>query len=201
MQMRYRLASEMIAPPESRLFRSSFQLLYSDLRHCLEYVEPHSGNLAVFSQRTYELLLRISTEFESACKAAARSRSSPLKPTATIRDFKASLKPVHVESGQVALLFWNPEPLVLHPFEDWRLNRTLGWYAAYNQVKHDRVSHFQKASLQNVLFAFAGLFVVLISGFRHPVLESSSSYHEHDMSRAELHFPDFGVVVTLDTPA
>ena len=52
----------------------AFRLLLRDYEHLLEYVHPDHANMHVYSHRTYELLLRASTEFESISKGAAVDR-------------------------------------------------------------------------------------------------------------------------------
>lgn len=57
---------------------------------------------------------------------------------------------------------WLPE---ISPFAGWTPGQTLGWYAAYNKVKHDRESQFREATLERALTAVAGSFVMLCAQY------------------------------------
>src|SRR5688572_27005298 len=46
------------------------------------------------------------------------------------------------------------------PYQEWRENRVLPWWDAYNGVKHHRVRDFKHATLKHCLYAMAGLYVV-----------------------------------------
>ena len=51
--------------------------------------------------------------------------------------------------------------LQLNPWEDWKNNHNPTWWKAYNDVKHQRDSHFQDANLKNTINAVAGLFAMI----------------------------------------
>lgn len=54
--------------PQSTPYWENFKLLLFDLEETFRYVQPIDEHMRVYSLRYYELLLRASTEFESACK-------------------------------------------------------------------------------------------------------------------------------------
>ncbi|MBL9151091.1 MAG: hypothetical protein JNK37_01330 [Verrucomicrobiales bacterium] len=58
---------------------------------------------------------------------------------------------------------WNPTPLYLAPFSEWKQDPALSpsWYQSYNKVKHNRSINFPEASLNNVLHAIAACAIVL----------------------------------------
>jgi hypothetical protein len=57
----------------------------------------------------------------------------------------------------------------IFPFENWVESKTaskdLGWYAAYNNVKHDRETKFSDATLLNAILAITGCFVILCAQY------------------------------------
>src|SRR5262249_25684741 len=61
-----------------------------------------------------------------------------------------------------------PEITAVSPFAGWdagKATKSLPWYDAYNQVKHDREANFGQASLKNAIDAVAGGVVMLAAQF------------------------------------
>lgn len=127
-------------------------ILCQDFNELLEYIEPANGNLKTYSVRTYELLLRCCTEFESLCKSALKIDKDEWANINTYRPLH-----VHLETIQVGFSRWQPAPIFIHPFVDW----SPPWYRDYNDVKHNRVGNFEKASLENVRNSIAGVFALM----------------------------------------
>src|SRR5215472_11174971 len=57
---------------EPEMYVRGFRLLQKDLEHLFEYIEPSDDNLACFSFRIHEVLLRACVEVEANCKAILR---------------------------------------------------------------------------------------------------------------------------------
>ena len=139
-------------------------------------MHPVEDNLPVYSLRYYELLLRASTEFESVCKneIANRTLSNKSAKDLNIEDYfkleeffrknnpsKPGEAPVHqLAAWKVGFLF---DPIIYRqPLIPWKTTHVLPWYQSYNKVKHNRQQEYQRASLENVLDAIGGLFIVLM---------------------------------------
>jgi len=168
-----------------------------DLRTHLEYVEPHEANLLTFSHRFYELLLRASTEFETVCKLIAAKSDFTLGDKPNIKSYEALLTPLHMAQAEVAFVFWNPALHWFRPFADWSTKKPLAWYQAYNAVKHDRLSDFQAANLENTLLAVSALFVCLASGFERPVFKNSEGYVDPEAHVQQAFFRELGILANL----
>lgn len=144
-------------------YLASFEILSSDFRRLAEYVEPANGNLKTYSHRLYELLLRACTDFESVCKEELVA-TGYRKPAAdmNINDYKTLEGSLQLEQFHVGILIWRPAPVYLQPFGGWSSAAPpLGWYRAYNTVKHNRNSQFDEANLDHVRLSLAGLFALL----------------------------------------
>jgi hypothetical protein len=152
-----------VMPVDHGAYAAAFEIVERDLERALEYVEPTDGNLDTYSHRLYELLLRACTEFESLCKDALISQGATKNPRdMNVNDYVALDQTLGLGAREVGYLFWRPEIAYEKPFDGWTVNRPpLGWYAAYNQVKHNRATAFANASLRNVRLALAALFVML----------------------------------------
>jgi len=57
----------------------------------------------------------------------------------------------------------------VRPFEGWgtsgKPSQELGWYAAYNAVKHDRENKFSRATLRNVFEAVSASVIMMVAQF------------------------------------
>jgi hypothetical protein len=56
------------------------------------------------------------------------------------------------------------------PFDSWgksgKPTQEIGWYAAYNSVKHDRENQFSRATLRNVFEAVSACVIMMVAQFR-----------------------------------
>jgi hypothetical protein len=141
-------------------YLSAYQIIVEDFRRATQFVEPADANLGTYGHRFYEILLRACTEFESVCKDALVVNGSTKSPRdMNVNDYKTLEGTLKLESLEIGVSTWQPAPAYVRPFQGWSRNQPpLGWYRAYNEVKHNRNTEFSKASLENVRLAIAGLF-------------------------------------------
>jgi hypothetical protein len=83
-----------------------------------------------------------------------------------IRDYRKTSRPLLLDGYKVRLR-GHPDLPLLHPFGAWAAGSTteLPWYVAYNEVKHDRVKHFWRATVEHMLNAMAGVHVLVTAQF------------------------------------
>lgn len=60
---------------------------------------------------------------------------------------------------------WLPEFTLFAGWQQSGPSKTLQWYDAYNQVKHDREGHFAEATLDRTITAVAACFVMLAAQY------------------------------------
>lgn len=154
------------APDRSTLVRA-YHIMETDLIELFDHIEPCDDNLSTYSHRTYELLLRASTEFEANCKSilTANGYTAPPGRDLNITDYHKINRAARLSEYRVTLDAWNPKRKVFEPFKDWNSGATLGWYKSYNTVKHNRSAEFRKANLETVMASVTGLLVILFSQF------------------------------------
>lgn len=147
----------------------AYSILEEDLIRLFQYVEPSENNSLTFSHRTYELLLRASTEFENNCKAILKANGydTPVRGNWSVEDFFKIELATRVSQYRLRINIWHPRAKTLGPLEEWESGHSLSWYQDYNLVKHDRSECFQKASLVNVVNAVGAVLVVLYAQFSY----------------------------------
>ena len=166
--------SEFAVCPE--YYCRAFFLLQNEIRGLFEYIEPADINCVTYSYKIHQLLIRTCVELENNFKAILRENIyTPInrktgKPRVeddwNINDYKKINKSHHLSSYSVEYPIWIGEQYrSRNPFEGWKVGESLPWYMAYNSTKHNRAVNFKDANFNNLLDAFAGLFIVLTSQF------------------------------------
>ena len=151
---------------DTSLLCRSYELIINDLKRLFEFIEPSDDNLKTYSHRTFELLLRAATEFETNCKRILEANGYSKSGNLNILDYYKINSSSKLSEYKVILEIWRPDRKEIHPFANWNSGtHELKWYKAYNNAKHDRHLNFSDASLHSVLEAIAGLFVILFSQF------------------------------------
>lgn len=146
-----------------------YDRLESEVRELTLFISLEDVHLDVFSMKLAELVLRIGQECENAGKTlATKRRLSP--PSGTIQRLSfpslGNLLCSAIDlSTKVVEVIWAYQSLttkLLTPFASWSpaASNSPVWYQAYNGLKHDRNTHFDKGSYRNVLEALAGLFIL-----------------------------------------
>jgi len=66
-------------------------------------------------------------------------------------------------ANQQAVFFGGANPSAVSPFQSWQNGYSrLGWWQAYNELKHDRFSHQKQGTLEHAVNALAALFLTII---------------------------------------
>lgn len=131
-----------------------------------EYIEPSQSNLSTFSHRTFELLVRACIEVEALCKLVFVKNNVVLNRPNIIRysDLNQAMRlsEYEVSSNGFQHFPFTPFKSFSNPL---RKERSPSWYRAYNNVKHNRTDKFSDASLENVIQAVGGVYVLLVAQF------------------------------------
>lgn len=143
----------------------SYKIIETDLKKIFEYVEPCDDNTNVYSHRIYELFFRASTEFETNCKRILEANGYNVTGNLNITDYYKIERATKLSEYRVFINTWYPQEKLITPFIQWEIGHTLSWYQAYNNVKHDRISNFRLANIDNLVFAVSGLFSILFAQF------------------------------------
>ncbi len=155
----------------------AFGVIQEDLKKLFEYIDPCDANKDAYSFRTFELLLRIATEFESNCKEILLANTY----TPSIDRFGEPIfhmgvyhKINHanmVSEYLVSVNIWNGAMKYVKPLESWATDTTPQWYKDYNSVKHNRSQAFHLAKLENVILGAASLAALLYAQFGENIFD------------------------------
>ena len=136
------------------------RLLFQDLYDLFNYIEPDDKNLKTFSNRIYELFLRIATEVESNFKGIMLANG--YKDPDRMPDYFKVASVAKLSEYRVQFARWSSSRSFT-PFAEWNsaVYAPLPWYQDYNTVKHNRYQYFELANLENLMNAMAALLSIL----------------------------------------
>lgn len=119
-----------------------------------DYVSLVRPNFETYSNEFVSLLMLIGSENEVVIKAYC---GYPGDKTKNMKNYKVDLIKKYPGLPNEEIKIYNSD-IVLKPFED--IERSMRWWNAYNNVKHNRTSYLSSAKLVNVLNGLAGLFLL-----------------------------------------
>ena len=147
----------------------AIRLLLERLDELFLYIEPTTVSLSTYSHKTRELLILASTEVENAW--ARYLSDAGVQPAAgsrfTTNDYVRLHPKLHLAEYQLSLKAYTSVP-ASRPYQGWvpaNPTQSLPWYHAYNQTKHDRQAHFDKATLRHCIDAVAASLILFINRF------------------------------------
>jgi len=138
-------------------FWNYFVVLEDDLVICSKFIEFSKKNYSTYSMELAHLLLASASECDVLLKEVCRLYSDT--KSKSINEYFTTL------SNNLPSIFH--EKIVLRrykleftPYEKWKVNDSPSWWNAYNKVKHNRSSDFEKANLENTLNSMAALLIL-----------------------------------------
>jgi hypothetical protein len=147
----------LISATASNLHWNYFLALERDMELVSRYIEFAEPNFTVYSIELAHLLFAAGSEVDVVAKLVC-AQVAPGHPTENIDDYSAALLPA-LPNLPTTTVFVPRYGLSFNPWENWANNRNPDWWRAYNKVKHERDTHFSKATLQNALNALGALLI------------------------------------------
>lgn len=162
--MSYCSDSNYVDDCEASSLVNAARIIIKDYMTLIDYIEPTIANKAVFSHRTYELLLRVATEFEANCKGILQANGYVAHGNMSVVDYHKLNNLMKLDKFELETQLWSPSRTI-KPLAEWSVGHTLTWYQAYNHSKHNRYTNFQEASLENLFCGICSLVVILAAQF------------------------------------
>lgn len=149
-----------ITSAESDVHWNYFLSIEEDLVGLTRFIEFHEGNFNCFSIENTRLLIAAGAEVDVVCKQICQ-QINPNSKSDNIEAYRKDIltqypriKDIEVEISRYGLK--------LNPWVNWGAEKSPVWWGAYNDMKHQRHTHYHQATLKNVLNALAGLYVVCL---------------------------------------
>jgi len=143
--------------------------LIGQLEQICRVVHPGKGdNDYVFGHEIRNILILASTEVELQWKTIMAANGVKKRKLRNTHNYVQLARPLKLGEYSVEFPYY-PWLKPVTPFEKWgrgqHPSKELGWYSAYNKVKHDREAYFAKATLEHAFEAITAFFVLLCAQY------------------------------------
>jgi hypothetical protein len=148
-----------IAVGSTKVHWNYFLALERDTEQLSRYVEFCDANFGVFSIELAHLLFAAASEVDVVAKLLCELVAPDL-PRENINHYKTALLPAIAELPETEV-FIPRYGLRFKPWSNWAGAENPLWWRSYNNVKHQRDTHFNQATLKNGLNALGALLVLV----------------------------------------
>ncbi|MHC2284101.1 hypothetical protein ACVME8_010771 [Bradyrhizobium diazoefficiens] len=146
--------------------RGQAAILVRKLELICQTVQPSNRTLRVYGHEIRNLLILAATEAEMHWRGILRTNGSRVaKPNSN--EFVKLLTPLKLAGYAVAFHDF-PDIAPVRPFAGWTPadpTNSLGWYAAYHGVKHNREEEFERGTLGDAISAVSACVALLVAQF------------------------------------
>jgi hypothetical protein len=147
-------------------FSGQLHALIQQFEQICRVVQPIEPNFRTFGHEIRNVLILACTEVEAQWKGILESHDMDAENT---KDYVKLASPMKLSEYRVEFPYY-PWISAIRPFANWHSGtktptKDLPWYDAYNNVKHDRESNFNRASLGHTFEALTGFFVMLCAQY------------------------------------
>lgn len=170
---------------------TSASSLFSDFFDTLKYIEPHPDNFQTYGVRLRQLLILACTEVEACWRGVLVNNGYDSSKRLNTKDYILLKSALRLDQWSVAVKDM-PDIGGIYPFYGWdhsRPSATLGWYSAYNAVKHDREKTLHQATFKNLFQAMAALYVMHAAQWGPSIFEEAQGSCPFRM----INVPSFGL--------
>jgi hypothetical protein len=152
---------------DPRHYVRAFLFIQQDVLELFSYVEPSDVNLATYSHRIQQLLMRTCVEIEANFTAIFLDNNyAKARQNLNIGDYKLINTSHRLSSFEVRVPGWKGTGGKRRPFAAWESDQSLTWYRSYNKSKHNRHENFHLATFDALMDAFCALNVLLSAQFQ-----------------------------------
>ncbi len=136
-----------------------YLMLEKQFANTLQYVDLDTNNFSTFSNQYANLLQAIGSELDSFFKVYCSYNPDDRKSISDYATFVLSDFP-SVLTQEVEIINYD---ITIKPFDGWdatRAKQSLPWWESFDKIKHSRTANKSDASLEKVLNALGGLFII-----------------------------------------
>jgi hypothetical protein len=153
--------------------RSQLTALREQLERIFRTVHPEQQNFGAFGHDIRNVIILAATEVETQWKGVLAANGQTGSGT---NDYVKLLSAMKLNEYAIELRSYPALP-VIKPFLKWSATaptKSLGWYDAYNAVKHDRENNFSRATLFHAIEAVCACAIMLYAQYGTSGLRGAS---------------------------
>lgn len=136
-----------------------YLMLEKQFINTLQYVDLDANNFSTFSNQYANLLQAIGSELDSFFKVYCSFNPNDRKSISDYASFVLNDFPT-ILTQEVEIPNYD---ILIKPFDGWdstRAKQSLPWWESFDKIKHSRTANKSDASLEKVLNALGGLFII-----------------------------------------
>ena len=148
-----------------------FLSIEEELLTTSKYVEFDLDNLKTFSTKYTKIILEASSEVDVLLTQVGKIfKQKKKKP-----NFKDHYKIINLNVNTLITekLFIEQYGIDISPYEEWTNNKELDWHKTYNNLKHNRGSHYKEGNLENAFLSVGALFTTVVHYYQCIALNSN----------------------------
>lgn len=156
-----------------------YRMLEEKVIQTANFAEIHPGNFKTFSNEYALLLQSIGAELDNFFKVYCCFN---VDSTKNITEYAASILTSYsdIKDQKIKVIETDIE---LQPFENWDVaqpKKSLSWWIAFDNIKHNRSGSFSDANQENVLNILAALYLLEMKMFKLVAVEKDGHLDEPD---------------------
>lgn len=156
------------------LFWQSYKLLEREVIDISNVILFDDNNLSTYSLKIADLIMRVNVEIEAIAKELHQDNGGPAPANSKFLIYDSECLKFLDQSWSLSkkivtivynmAFFTKPENINLRPLKEAHKTGSAApqWKQAYQALKHDRSNSIEKASLKNLLWSLAALFLLNI---------------------------------------
>lgn len=148
-----------------------FLAIEQDVIDLSRYIEFCEDNFKTYSIEIARIIMASTQEIDVVMKEICKSKGNLSRSETGYRAFIPTIYPKFTDR-EVEIPKYE---LTFIPFEEWKNNKTPKWWTANNKIKHQRNTHFSRASLENMFKSVCGLMITNLY-FYHTISQLDEMY-------------------------
>lgn len=156
--------------------RNQLTLLVRKLESICHTVQPTTKTFDAYGHEIRNLLILAATEVEMYCRGILTKNGSPAT-TFNSKEYVKLACPLKLRDYAITYSDF-PDIESIQPFAGWLQNdpsKSLGWYGAYNGVKHNREGEFEQGTLRHAFEAISACIALFVAQFGPAALSAELS--------------------------
>ena len=190
--MRENIGFNYISPSFLQDMRA-YQNIQSSLDNLFNFIEPVELNLKTYSHKIRELLILTCTEVEYLLLKTLTENGYDQKYQYSTKDYIRCNDLLKLNQYEVKLIQYS-DLKKFSPFKNWdtdKPTKSIPWYNAYNQVKHNRNDNMPHANLEHLLDAVSAIHILLQAQYGKGIFEKFLGHAENKSICTTLEFPNW----------
>lgn len=148
-----------------------FLALERDIERISRYIEISEDNFSAYSLELAHTLFAASSEVDTVAKLLCE-KARPGSNCVNMVQYRQLIM-VNIPGFSSTEVYIPRYGLTLTPWSNWNEEKAPDWWRGYNQVKHERDTYFNQATLKNTLNSMGALLIMVLNYYSYVFIAKS----------------------------